>query len=169
MAKQQSKGVGYVRSSHMKADVGPTSGKGGGAGQKPHTNQIGSGESKGHGSNHKLPMEKHVGFNKGIVRGDNFEQEMSEHFPGKKGVAGMHKTAMPHKDSPVTEMSTKNVDGHGHTSGKAEHHGHMGPAYNFPNPSAGMSSAHGFGHTGEQKCGVLRNSGHKGAHRVGKR
>lgn len=164
MGKQQSKGTGYVRSSHMKADVGPTSGKAGGMGQKPHTDQIGSSESKGH----KLPMESHVGFNKGIVRGDNFEQEVKSHFKGK-GVAGMHKTDMPHKDSPVTEMSTKNAEGHGHVSGKAEHHMHMGPTYHYPAPSAGMSSAHGFGHTGEQKCGVLRNSGHKGAHRVGKR
>ena len=33
----------------------------------------------------------------------------------------------------------------------------------------GKRDAHGFGHTGAQKAGPLRLSGHKGAHRIGKK
>lgn len=164
--KQQKKGSGYVRSSHMKANVGPEKGGGGGAGQKPHTNLLSTAEPKDHGSGSKLPGEKHIAFRKGIEAGDSFEQEIKEHFPGK-GVAGMHKTAMPQKDSPVTAMSTKHSDSHGHVSGKAEHMPHVGPAYNFPCPP--MRNASGFGHADHQRQGPLRTSGHKGGHQIGKR
>jgi len=58
---------------------------------------------------------------------------------------------------------------HGHANvGFAEHHSHpKGEAHNFNPPAAG--NAHGYGHSSGQKHGALRNSGHGGAHRIGKR
>ncbi len=158
-------GKGYKRSSHMEKNVGPHSSSGGtGGGQEPHSNLLHSGEDKEHGSNHKLPGEKHIGFRKGIDPGDSFEQEVKEHFPGK-GVAGIKKTAMPQGNSPVQHVTSGTP---GHASGKAEHHPHMGgEGYKFPSPMT--SSAHGFGHSDSQRCGPLRTSGHPGGHQIGKR
>ncbi len=48
-------------------------------------------------------------------------------------------------------------DGQGFTAGHAGIHAGMG------------SKPHGFGHQQSQKSGNLRNSGHPGAHRIGKR
>jgi hypothetical protein len=54
------------------------------------------------------------------------------------------------------------------TVGMAEHHAnHGGPAHQFRPPAAG--NAHGYGHTSGQRSGQLRNSGHDGAHRIGKK
>lgn len=52
----------------------------------------------------------------------------------------------------------------------AEHHvgqNFGGVAHSFRPPAANM--AHGYGHAGGQRKGVLRMSGHSGAHRVGHR
>jgi hypothetical protein len=44
-----------------------------------------------------------------------------------------------------------------------------GPA-GFPGMHAGLGTKpHGYGHAAHQRSGVLRNSGHPGAHRIGKR
>lgn len=162
--QKQKKDGGYVRSAHMKANVGPENTHGGGEKQNPHTGYHTTSEHKGHGSAHHLPMEHNVPYRKGIEAGDSFEQEIKEHFPGK-GVAGIHKTAMPQKN-PVTPHEGVSHE-HGHPSGKAEHHERLGEAYHFPHPM--MSNASGFGHGDHQKHGTLRLSGHKGAHRLGSR
>jgi hypothetical protein len=148
----------------MKGDVGPTKGGHGEGGGNPHTGFHTTAEHKGHGSGHKLPGEEHIGYRKGIHGGDNFEQEIHEHFPTKKGVAGIHKTAMS-TTSPLKNEAVSHE--HGHPSGKAEHHQGLGETHKFRQPMAGMM--HGFGHDGEQKHGNLRLSGHKDAHRIGSR
>lgn len=160
------KGCGYARSTHMKGDVGPIN-KSGKGGDTPHTGFLMTGEKKEYGSAHKLPGEDHIPFRKGIAKGDHFESEIHEHFPSKKGVAGINKTAMHHKGSAVVESESVSHD-HGHASGKAEHHTvKLGETYKFKQPMGGLS--HGFGHDGEQKSGNLRLSGHKSAHRIGSR
>ncbi len=165
---------GYSRSPHMDPNVGPKkSGKEGGE-DGVHTGYHTSGEKKGHGSSHRLPMEHNVPFRKGIASGDHFEAEIKEHFPSKGGVAGMHNTEMHHKT-----WETEDSKGHGKASGKAEHH--VGPgseqgdgekdamhAHAFTKHPQGAAS-HGYGHDHEQKMGHLRLSGHKSAHRIGKR
>lgn len=162
------KGGGYARSTHMKGDVGPQS-KGHFAGGPHghtaiHTGLLSTSETKEHGSGYKLPMEKNVPYRKGIDSGDHFEGEIKEHFPTKKGVAGIHAEAMPHKNSPI---EVHDEGGHGHTSGKAEHLPGLKEAHAFKPPTANM--AHGYGHDGEKRKGFLRLSGHKQAHRIGKR
>jgi hypothetical protein len=157
---------GYARSTHMDGLAGPRK-VDGGEGRTPkglvHTGFLNTSETKEHGSGHKLPMEKNVPFRKGIDPGDHFEDEIKEHFPSKKGVAGIHSEAMPHKNSPI---EVHDEGGHGHVSGKAEHHPSMGKAHSFRQP---MEGAHSFGHDNEQRKGFLRLSGKKGAHQVGKR
>jgi hypothetical protein len=49
----------------------------------------------------------------------------------------------------------------------AAHLPRAGAAHKFAQPPA--PGAHGFGHPVSQRTGPLRHSGHKGAHRVGKR
>lgn len=164
--KRGGKGCGYTRSTHMKGDVGPSSGHGGGGGS-PHTGFLTTDEHKGHGSAHKLPGEDHIPFRKGVAKGDNFESEINDHFPTKKGVAGINKTAMHHSGKTVVESESVSHD-HGTPSGKAEHHTQsLGETYKFKQPMVGM--AHSFGHDNEQKHGNLRLSGHKSAHRLGSR
>lgn len=169
---KKGKGKGYARSTHMKGDVGPQSTSQGHRGGNPHTGSFKTAETKEHGSAHKLPMEKHVPFRKGIAAGDHFEGEIKEHFPGNKGVAGIHKTAMPHSNSPVESEGPSHE--HGKASGKAEHHPGMGKGGGGMNQHAlkdhpqGLLS-HGFGHTGDQRHGVFRLSGHPKAHRLGSR
>ncbi len=167
---------GYARSAHMDPNVGPKkAGKEGGE-DGVHTGYHTSGEKKGHGSAHRLPMEHNVPFRKGIASGDHFEAEIKEHFPSKGGVAGMHNTEMHHKT-----WETEDSKGHGKASGKAEHHkggfgkGESGDgekdvmhAHAFTKHPQGGSS-HGYGHDHEQKLGHLRLSGHKSAHRIGRR
>ena len=169
--KSSGKG-GYVRSTHMEGDVGPTSKHAGERGGNPHTGIFKTAEHKSHGSAHKLPMEKHVPFRKGIAAGDHFEGEIKEHFPNSKGIAGIHKTSMPHSKE-VTPHESVSHD-HGSPSGKAEHHPGMkkttGPIVQHAlvdHPQG--SHAHGFGHGPDQRHGVFRLSGHKGAHRIGSR
>jgi hypothetical protein len=158
---------GYARSTHMKGDVGPTSKADGGRTPKRlvHTGYHNTGEEKEHGSSMKLPMEKNVPFRKGIDPGDHFEAEIKEHFPSKKGVAGINATGMDHKNSPVESESVSHS--HGKVSGKAEHLPSMKEAHNFKSPM--MGTAHSFGHDHEQRSGFLRLSGHRSAHRIGAR
>lgn len=56
---------------------------------------------------------------------------------------------------------------HAPGSGKAEHHPRAGSPHKFEHPHS--AHAHGFGHDEHQRRGVMRLSGHKGAHQVGKR
>lgn len=51
----------------------------------------------------------------------------------------------------------------------AEHHFFPGAGepHRFDRPMS--KGAHGFGHNATQRSGALRNSGHSGAHRIGKR
>lgn len=163
---KKGKGKGYARSTHMKGDVGPQSSSQGERGGNPHTGGFKTAETKEHGSAHKLPMEHHVPFRKGIAAGDHFEGEIKEHFPNNKGVAGIHKTAMPHKNSPVESEGPSNE--HGKASGKAEHLPGMKSAHMIAAPAQGLLS-HGFGHSGDQRKGVFRLSGHPQAHRLGSR
>lgn len=56
----------------------------------------------------------------------------------------------------------------GNPVGMAEHHvgtGHGGEPHQFPK----ASGAHSFGHPAHVRSGHLRNSGHSGAHRIGKK
>jgi hypothetical protein len=53
------------------------------------------------------------------------------------------------------------------TGGAAHHPNFSTKAHQFPKPPA--PGAHGFGHPAHTRSGPLRNSGHRGAHRVGKR
>ncbi len=170
---KKSKG-GYARSTHMKGDVGgPGNHKGYGKGAV-HGEFHTSGEKKEHGSSIRLRGEAGIPFRHGIEPGDHFEAEIKEHFPSKGGFAGNKATEMPHKN-----WETKESMGHGHASGKAEHH--MGDAgeqrdgkkdaiqvHAFQKHPQG-GSAHGYGHDHEMKVGHLRMSGHKSAHRIGKR
>ena len=163
---KRGKGCGYARSTHMKGDVGPTHAGSHDGGGSPHTGIFKTAEHKGHGSAHKLPGEEHIGFRKGIDKGDTFESEIKEHFTGHKGVAGINKTAMHSKNPHVTSEGVSHD--HGHVSGKAEHlTQRLGETYKFKQPMAGPS--HSFGHSHEQKAGNLRLSGHKSAHRIGSR
>lgn len=165
---KKGKGGGYARSTHMQGDVGPKSKGAGGGGGAIHTGIFKTAEHKGHGSSHKLPMEKNVPFRKGIASGDSFDKEINQHFPNKKGVAGINKTAMPHAGSPVE--SQKKSESHGRASGKAEHHPDMQKAPMMPgqrHPQGVLS--HGYGHSGDQRRGVFRVSGHKDAHQLGRR
>lgn len=162
-ADQMGKDSGYCRAEHMKAGVGHGGHESDG-GYKPHTGYHSSAEDKGHGSHAKLPSEKHMAHVKKVGHGDNFESEIQEHFPGK-GIAGMHKDGT---GRPATHLENEKASNdHGRVSGKAEHHHGMGAPHNFPSPST--SGAHGYGHSGAQRHGVFRLSGHPGAHRVGQR
>ncbi len=167
---------GYARSAHMDPNVGPKkAGKEGGH-EGVHTGYHTSGEKKEHGSAHRLPGEKGIAFNKGIAAGDHFEGEIKEHFPSEKGVAGIHNKGMGHKT-----WETEDSKGHGKASGKAEHHkagagrGELDEGASEPLDHHVFSkhpqgaSSHGYGHDHEQKMGHLRLSGHKSAHRIGKR
>ena len=171
-----SKGGGYARSTHMKGDVGgPGDHKGYGKGVI-HGEYHTTGEKKTFGSAHRLPGERNIGFRDGLIGGDHFEGEIKEHFPGKKGVAGIH-----NEGTPVKNWETKDAKGHGRASGKALHHmndedgrgGQSGKnevlnAHAFTKHPQG-SMAHGYGHDHEKKLGHLRLSGHASAHRIGKR
>jgi hypothetical protein len=53
------------------------------------------------------------------------------------------------------------------TDGAAHHPSFPAKGHQFKPPAA--TGAHGFGHPAHQRSGPLRNSGHKSAHRVGKR
>jgi hypothetical protein len=53
------------------------------------------------------------------------------------------------------------------TDGAAHHPNFPSKGHQFKPPAA--AGAHGFGHGAHVRSGPLRNSGHKGAHRVGKR
>ena len=53
------------------------------------------------------------------------------------------------------------------TDGAAHHPNFPSQGHAFKPPAA--KGAHGFGHAAHVRSGPLRNSGHKGAHRVGKR
>jgi hypothetical protein len=57
---------------------------------------------------------------------------------------------------------------HSEGSGKAEHHP-PAPKTAHIFPTTGSAGAHGFGHTGSQRQGVLRMSGHTKGHQIGKR
>ena len=60
------------------------------------------------------------------------------------------------------------IMGHNHgTTNKAEHNPRSGEAHHFPHPMT--DGAHGYGHSGNQKHGSLRMSGHSNAHRIGKK
>jgi hypothetical protein len=162
---KRGKGNGYARPSHHEGLAGPRHGGHGGEGGNPHTGYHTTGEHKGHGSAMHLPMEHNVKFRKGIDKGDHFEAEIREHFPGKKGVAGINKTAMHHKNSPTPSEGVSHE--HGHVSGKAEHLPCCKEPHTFKQPM--LSHSHGFGHDHEQRSGALRLSGHKSAHRLGSR
>lgn len=163
---KKGKGKGYARSSHHEGLVGPRDGG------NPHTGSFKTAEHKEHGSAHKLPGEKHIGFRKGIDAGDHFEGEINQHFPNKKGIAGINKTAMPQSNE--TTPHEKVSHEHGRPSGKAEHHpgmdkSNVGPMYKHAMHDHPQTLSHGFGHSGDQRRGVFRLSGHKGAHMLGKR
>jgi len=53
------------------------------------------------------------------------------------------------------------------TDGAAHHPNFPSKGHQFKPPAA--TGAHGFGHPAHTRSGPLRNSGHKSAHRVGKR
>jgi hypothetical protein len=167
------KGSGYARSTHMKGDVGPVLKGHVHKYMEPrsdtkmaHTGYHKTAEKKLNHSSHKLPMEKHVPIKgSSLPTGDHFESEIKEHFPGKKGVAGIHNVGMPQSNPTTPSESVSNS--HGHVSGKAEHHPRMGDAHKFRQPFANMS--HGYGHDHEKRAGPLRLSGHRNAHRIGKR
>jgi hypothetical protein len=61
------------------------------------------------------------------------------------------------------------IMGHNHgTTNKAEHHPRMSnEAHKFKQPMT--DGAHGYGHSGGQRQGMLRMSGHQQAHRIGKK
>lgn len=100
----------------------------------------------------------------------------TESYHGKSGEAVGAKG-----DTKPMEYSTKingegamsqPVAGHeglkGNPVGMAEHHvgtGHGGAAHNFPQ----SRGAQGYGHPAPVRSGALRNSGHSGAHRIGKK
>src|SRR6202051_5236367 len=145
---KRGKGTGYARSSHHEGLAGPRDGGKGGGGDTPHTGFLATAEHKPHGSSHKLPGEDHIPFKKGIAAGDHFEAEIKEHFPNKKGVAGINKTGMPQSNETTPNESLDKS--HGHESGKAEHHPHMKEAHSFKQPM--FEHSHGYGHDREQKC-----------------
>jgi hypothetical protein len=90
---------------------------------------------------------------------------MTGHIPESEGVAG----------HPGTHLDLKED---GHTVGRSFKQSDHEPAVlshepgqaGYPGQMAGMGNRpHGFGHSAPQRSGVLRNSGHPGAHRLGKR
>ncbi len=148
----------------MKSDMGGKGG-GGGKGQRPHTGLLSTGNAAANVKGPR-PDETHKAYNKGIPRGNNFEQEIKETFKGG-GYANIKPKAMEHSGDPTTHADQPGGGKHGHASGKAEHHPSSGDAYIFRSPAT--SGRHGFGHSGGQLRGPLRLSGHGGAHRLGSR
>jgi hypothetical protein len=91
------------------------------------------------------------------------------HIPASEGVAGHPGEVMrmahdggnlvggDYSQSMHEPAVLKTPDGQGFTAGHPGVHAGMG------------SKPHGYGHGAHQRSGTLRNSGHPGAHRVGKR
>ena len=89
------------------------------------------------------------------------------------GVGGSGHKKQPHKGDPTGEGHNGVAEHHrGHTM-HHEHDTHDSvtheplTAHVFKNPMGGES--HGYGHESYQRDGFLRNSGHKGAHRIGRK
>lgn len=125
---------------------------------------------KGEKNMSKKPMAN-VGSEK---RGSSLNEQASV------GHAKQPQGSMGGKGKAIHGSSLESNDGVGHAKqpggtsigagamGGAEHHkGHSmgGEAHSFQPPP--MGSAHSFGHSGHQKSGSMRLSGHSGAHRIG--
>jgi hypothetical protein len=89
----------------------------------------------------------------------------SGHIPASEGIAGHPGTTLHMGDAHV--LVGENYKQSDHMPAVLKHE----PGANgFPGMHAALGTkSHGFGHQQSQKSGVLRNSGHPQAHRIGKR
>ena len=142
------------------------------------------------GAHAKQPRGKSIGAAPeftGHKPNQSYQSELSEHHGNKAGGSGMgrhHGGEVAHTgptDRGGSELQDKGPGpgNHHQPAGKslgagrtdiAEHHkghGMGGVAHSFRPPAA--NNAHGYGHGVGQRHGVLRTSGHSGAHRIGHR
>lgn len=90
------------------------------------------------------------------------------HFKGNPGFPSDPEAKSPPETHAAHESREKEVMGAGYQEHeKAENKSYKPGGTAFKMPHA--PGAHGFGHTGGQKQGHLRMSGHSGAHRIGKK
>lgn len=93
---------------------------------------------------------------------------MSESGQSKKPKKGG--AEQPHPKTNPGEYDTEPHDAGCVTAampGKSEEQKRGGEPHTFRHQNA--PGAHGYGHSATQRSGALRNSGHSGAHRIGKR
>jgi hypothetical protein len=136
------------------------------------------------GAHAKQPKGKSIGnapeFT-GHRPNQSYDAELREHHGNKGGgTVGKHHGEVAHvgAEKRGTHLVGEGSEGHlkqPHGKGigtgqiKAETRGmpHGGDAHIFRPPAA--HNAHGFGHSGGQRKGFYRTSGHSGAHRIGSR
>lgn len=146
------------------------------------------------GTHAKQPHGKSIGAAPEHTRhrpNQSFEAEVREHsgagHRGTVGNIGKGGSSMGHHRSEVANVGTEkrgthlvgecgeghDKQPHGKSIGTGQHKAeirgmpHGGDAHIFRPPTA--HNAHGFGHSGGQRKGFYRTSGHSGAHRIGSR
>lgn len=90
------------------------------------------------------------------------------HFKGNPGFPSDPEAKSPPETYQKHESREKEVMGAGypeHKKAEVNSYKTGGTAFKMPH----APNAHGFGHSGGQKVGCLRMSGHSGAHRIGKK
>ncbi len=165
----------YDRSGHFPGNPGfkregkPPYGEynGGAHAKQPHGKSIGNAtEFTGHRPNQSYDAELTEHHGKGGSGMGKHHGEVANTGPADRGGSELQdKGPAPSNHHQPAGKSL----GAGRTD-VAEHHvgqNFGGVAHSFKPPAANM--AHGYGHAGGQRKGVLRMSGHSGAHRVGHR
>jgi len=144
----------YDRSSHQPGNPGfnregkpaPAPFNGG-----AHTNQ-----PQGHSIGNAPEMVRHT-------KNQTFSQEVSEHHGQQKG------SAMGSDRGKVGNIDAKHGSALIEDCGDGHAQQPQGHSIGAGKSTARMITGHGFGHAAPNRSGALRNSGHPGAHRIGKR
>ena len=120
----------------------------------------------------KGPVVKNPAQAKAIAMSESGQSkpdyDRKAHFKGNPGFPSDPEAKSPPETYAKHESREQEVMGAGykeHEAAERKSYSPGGTAFSMPR----ASGAHGFGHTGSQKQGHHRMSGHPGAHRIGKK
>ena len=113
-------------------------------------------QPQGHSIGNAPEMERHT-------KHQTFAQEATEHHGAQKG------HAMGTDRGKVGNIDAKHGSALIEDCGEGHAKQPQGHSIGTGHSSARMITGHGFGHAAPNRSGALRNSGHPGAHRIGKR
>lgn len=135
--------------------------------KQPHGKSIGNApEFTGHkhGQDYQAELREHHGSGAGGSDMGKHHKEVAYVGEADRGTKLVGEAGFGHHDQPAGKSL-----GAGRTDIAEHHKGHgmSSVAHSFRPPAA--NNSHGYGHGVGQRHGVLRMSGHSGAHRVGSR